>query len=199
MVSDGSIMVSIDKAAIALTMAIVAIALGLTASMGGAQDAGPVVSAPPTVSTETSQSDLVKPMKSGIELDEEMGMEETQKEETMMEESTEPQTHMVDIPTGTGAPGCEDTNECYSPANITINAGDTVEWNNVDSSVHTVTAGTSKDVKMEIFHSDLIMPGESWLSSDSSDKKTGIDFDETGNYDYFCLIHPWMTGSVTVN
>ena len=189
MVSDGSIMVSIDKAAIALTMAIVAIALGITASMGGAQDAGPVVSAPPTVSTETSQSDLVKPMKSGIELDEQMGMEETQEEETMMEESTEPQTHIVDIPTGTGAPGCEDTNECYSPANITINVGDTTEWSNVDSSVHTATAGTSADVKMETFHSDLIMPGKSW----------SFTFDEAGNYDYFCLVHPWMTGSVTVN
>jgi len=65
MISDGSIMVGIDTAAIALTMAIVAIALGITASMGGAQDAGPVVSAPPTVSTDTSQSDSVKSMKSG--------------------------------------------------------------------------------------------------------------------------------------
>jgi len=124
-----------------------------------------------------------------VELDEQMGMEETQEEETMMEKSTEPQTHMVDIPTGTGAPGCEDTNECYSPANITINVGDTIEWSNVDSSVHTATAGTSADVKMETFHSDLIMPGKSW----------SFTFDEAGNYDYFCLVHPWMTGSVTVN
>jgi len=208
MVSDGSIMVSIDKAAIALTMAIVAIALGITASMGGAQDAGPVVSAPPTVSTETSQSDLVKPMKSGIELDEQMGMEETQEEETMMEESTEPQmgmketqeeetmmeestepqTHMVDIPTGTAAPGCEDTNSCFSPANITINAGDTVEWVNIDSAAHTVTAGSPKDVQVEIFDSSLMMLDASW----------SFTFDETGNYDYFCMVHPWMIGSVTV-
>ena len=24
-------------------------------------------------------------------------------------------------------------------------------------------------------------------------------FEETGSYDYFCMVHPWMTGSVTVN
>ncbi|MEK0347815.1 MAG: copper-binding protein, partial [Nitrosopumilus sp.] len=60
-------MVSIDKAAIVLTMAIVAIALGVAASGGATQDAGPAVSTPPTVSTETSQPDLVKPFKSGWE------------------------------------------------------------------------------------------------------------------------------------
>ena len=24
-------------------------------------------------------------------------------------------------------------------------------------------------------------------------------FDESGTYDYFCMVHPWMTGIVTVS
>jgi plastocyanin len=24
-------------------------------------------------------------------------------------------------------------------------------------------------------------------------------FDESGTYDYFCMVHPWMTGKVIVN
>jgi plastocyanin len=24
-------------------------------------------------------------------------------------------------------------------------------------------------------------------------------FDEAGSYDYFCMVHPWMVGSITVN
>ena len=52
-------------------------------------------------------------------------------EETMMEETAAPQTHTVDAPAGTSVPGCEETNSCFTPADITINAGDTVEWNNI--------------------------------------------------------------------
>ena len=56
-------MSSIDKAAIVLTMAIVAVALGAAASMDATQNAGPVVTTPPMVPTE----DQVKPFKSGYE------------------------------------------------------------------------------------------------------------------------------------
>ncbi|MCH7877083.1 MAG: hypothetical protein IIA20_02425 [Thaumarchaeota archaeon] len=197
-------MVSIDKAAIVLTMAIVAIALGVAASGGATQDASPVVSTPPTVSTETSESeapsfgadlaakvkedtaakaseDVEKPMISGqtIELEEEISMEET----------SEPQTIHVEIPTGTSSPGCEETNSCYSPADVTINAGDTVHWMNVDTVAHTVTGGSPADGPSGVFDSSLIM----------ADAVYAFTFEETGSYDYFCMVHPWMTGSVTVN
>jgi len=193
-------MVSIDKAAIVLTMAIVAIALGVAASGGATQDASPVVSTPPTVSTETSESetssfgaDLAAEIreKAGqtIELEDKVDMEDTSMEETMMEETSEPQTIHVEIPTGTSYPGCEETNSCYSPADVTINAGDTVHWMNVDSSAHTVTAGTSADVQIEVFNSDLLLADETW----------SYEFNDAGIYNYFCMIHPWMIGTVTVN
>ncbi len=189
-------MVSLDKAAIALTMAIVAIAIGVAASGGAAQDAGPAVSTP-TVSTmepekmmeetpKVEEKMMEEPEEQAVELEEEVMMEE---EEVMMEEPTGPTTHSVDIPTGTSVPGCEETNECWSPADITINAGDTVEWNNIDSVAHTVTAGSPTDAQIEVFDSSLLMGDASW----------SFTFDDAGSYDYFCMVHPWMVGSVTVN
>jgi len=212
-------MVSIDKAAIVLTMAIVAIALGVTASGGTTQDAGPAISTPPPVSTETSESeassfgaDLAAEIreKAGktVELEEEVMMEEEEEvmmeeeevmmeeeevmmeeEEVMMEESTEPTTVHVEIPIGTSVPGCEETNECWSPADITINVGDTVHWMNVDTAAHTVTGGSPADGPSGVFDSSLVM----------ADAVYAFTFDDAGSYDYFCMVHPWMVGSISVN
>ena len=110
-------------------------------------------------------------------------------DKVIIEESAGPQTLSVEIPIGTSVPGCEDANSCYSPADITINAGDTVEWINIDSVAHTGTAGTPRDAQLEIFNSDLMMADKSW----------SFTFNEAGSYDYYCMVHPWMTGSVTVN
>ena len=110
-------------------------------------------------------------------------------EEVMMEESTEPTTVHVEIPIGTSVPGCEETNECWSPADITINAGDTVHWMNVDTAAHTVTGGSPADGPSGVFDSSLVM----------IDATYEFTFDDAGSYDYFCMVHPWMVGSVTVN
>jgi len=212
-------MVSIDKAAIVLTMAIVAIALGFTATGGTTQDSGPTVSTPTMVSPETSESeasssfgaDLAAEIreKAGetVELEEEVMMEEEEvmmeeeevmmeeeevmmeEEEVMMEEPAGPTTVHVEIPVGTAVPGCEETNECWSPADVTINAGDTVHWMNVDTAAHTVTGGSPADGPSGVFDSSLVM----------ADATYEFKFDDAGSYDYFCMVHPWMVGSVTVN
>ncbi|MHA7734802.1 cupredoxin domain-containing protein [Nitrosopumilus sp. S6] len=100
-----------------------------------------------------------------------------------------PMTHTVDMPAGTSVPGCEETNECYIPANLTINAGDTVEWINVDTAAHTVTGGSPADGPSGVFDSSLVMGGAAY----------SFTFEDAGSYDYFCMVHPWMVGSVTVN
>ena len=110
-------------------------------------------------------------------------------EETMMEETAEPQTHVVDVPVGTSVPGCEETNACYTPADIIINAGDTVEWDNVDTAAHTVTSGSPADGPSGVFDSSLLM----------ADATYAFTFEDAGNYDYFCMVHPWMVGTVSVN
>ena len=110
-------------------------------------------------------------------------------EETMMEETAAPQTHTVDAPAGTSVPGCEETNSCFTPADITINAGDTVEWNNIDTAAHTVTSGSPADGPSGVFDSSLLM----------ADATFAFTFEDAGEYDYFCMVHPWMVGSVSVN
>jgi len=171
-------------------MAIVAIAIGVAASGGAAQDAGPVVSTP-TVSTETVEPEKMMEETEVMEEEETM-MEETEvmeEEEVMMEEPTGPTTVHVEIPVGTSVPGCEETNECWSPTDVTINAGDTVHWMNVDTAAHTVTGGSPADGPSGVFDSSLVMV----------DATYEFTFDDAGSYDYFCMVHPWMVGSVTVN
>ena len=100
-----------------------------------------------------------------------------------------PQTHIVETAMGSGAPGCETSNACYLPQDITINTGDTVKWDNVDTAAHTVTGGSPANGPSGVFDSSLLMAGLDY----------SFTFDDAGNYDYFCMVHPWMVGSVTVN
>ncbi len=124
-----------------------------------------------------------------VEVEEQVTMEETQEGETMMEESAGPTTHTVEMPVGTSVPGCEETNACYLPADITINAGDTVEWINVDTAAHTVTGGSPADGPSGVFDSSLVM----------ADGVYSFTFNDAGTYEYFCMVHPWMVGTVSVN
>ncbi|MEJ2261011.1 MAG: hypothetical protein P8X83_05055, partial [Nitrosopumilaceae archaeon] len=55
------------------------------------------------------------------------------------------ETVTVSVPQGTSVPGCEATNECFIPSEVTINPGDQVTWSNDDSAAHTVTAGSAAD------------------------------------------------------
>jgi len=98
-------------------------------------------------------------------------------------------THTVNIAEGSGTPGCEETNECFLPNPITISVGDTVLWNNPDSAAHTVTSGNISDGHDGMFDSGLFMSGNTFE----------FTFDKAGTYDYFCMVHPWMTGKVIVN
>ncbi len=100
-----------------------------------------------------------------------------------------PQTVTVIVPAGTSVPGCEETDECYLPPSVTINVGDTVMWDNVDTAAHTVTSGTPADGPDGEFDSSLLMGGAQFE----------VTFDESGSYDYFCMVHPWMVGEVQVN
>ena len=90
---------------------------------------------------------------------------------------------------GSSTPGCEDTNACFIPNPVTIDIGDTVTWENVDNAAHTVTSGSPADGPDGVFDSSLIMAGGASFSH---------TFDAAGTYDYFCMVHPWMSGVVIV-
>jgi predicted secreted protein with PEFG-CTERM motif len=94
----------------------------------------------------------------------------------------------VSIPAGSSTEGCEATNECYIPAEVTIDAGSEVTWTNDDTAAHTVTSGTLDGGPDGIFDSQLFMAGTTFSHM----------FEEAGDYPYFCLVHPWMQGRVIV-
>ena len=53
-------------------------------------------------------------------------------------------TASVSIPAGSSVPGCEETNECWIPNEVTVDVGGEVTWSNDDTAAHTVTSGTAK-------------------------------------------------------
>lgn len=103
--------------------------------------------------------------------------------EEAVEEVVGPQTHTVDIAIGSGGMGCEEDNTCFLPYEVVVNAGDTVLWDNIDDVLHTVN---SRDEGL--FDSDLISAGDTF----------DVVFEEPGTFDYICIVHPWMLGTVTV-
>ena len=116
-------------------------------------------------------------------------MEEPMMEEPMMEEPSGPVTVEVSMPAGTAVPGCEETNECFIPASVSINVGDTVAWSNDDSAAHTVTSGSPESGPSGVFDSSLLIAGGIYEHT----------FDSPGTVDYFCMVHPWMVGDVIVS
>ena len=110
-------------------------------------------------------------------------------EQTMEPEAMVPFTGTISVPSGSSTPGCEEVNECYIPAEVTVNVGDTVTWSNDDSAAHTVTSGTPTGGPDGTFDSSLFM----------ADATFSHTFDNAGEYNYFCMVHPWMTGKIQVN
>ncbi|MCH9657610.1 PEFG-CTERM sorting domain-containing protein [archaeon] len=94
----------------------------------------------------------------------------------------------VSLPSGSSVPGCEETQECYIPYMITVNPGDEVVWSNDDTAAHTVTSGTPAEGHDGLFDSSLFMAATTFSHT----------FDTLGEYDYFCVVHPWMVGQVFV-
>jgi plastocyanin len=93
----------------------------------------------------------------------------------------------VIMPTKVSRPGCEEDDRCYIPSLIVIEKGKQVTWVNEDSAFHSITSGYY-DTPTDLFDSGHLDPFESYT----------LTFDETGTYDYFCTLHPWMKGQVVV-
>jgi len=96
-------------------------------------------------------------------------------------------SYVVDIPAGAYQPGAEH----YVPANIAIPAGTTIVWFNDDpNQPHTVTSGTpnSNNSGTE-FDSGIMSEGAFFQHT----------FEDAGEFEYYCTIHPGMIGKVSVN
>jgi plastocyanin len=98
------------------------------------------------------------------------------------------ETYNVSNAPGSSTPGCENTNSCFIPSVLNIQVGDSVIWTNDDTTVHTITSGTSSGGTDGAFDSSLVQPGSSYT----------LTFPGVDTYNYFCVVHPWMEGIVTV-
>ena len=91
------------------------------------------------------------------------------------------------------APGAGDPNnlETFVPPQISLSSRSTISWTNGDSITHTVTAEGNPEIANgeAPFDSGPISPGYTW-------DKT---FNSPAQFDYHCLIHPFMTGKVVIN
>ena len=73
----------------------------------------------------------------------------------------------------------------YVPADVTVPVGGTVHWTNSDTPAHTVTKQGGPG---EEFDSGTLQPGDDFEQR----------FSEPGKVSYFCEIHPFQKGTVTV-
>ena len=73
-------------------------------------------------------------------------------------------------------------NFVFEPAKLTIKAGTTVTWPNRDDIPHTVAA------KDRSFKSKAM----------DTDDSYSFTFATPGEYEYFCSLHPHMTGTIVV-
>jgi len=173
-----------DKFGIALAVGITIVFVAIAASFASMESTPAPVSVP-TPAPVQMPVPTPAPVKEAIV--KETPMEETPMEETPMEEEpAAPSAVDVSIPKGSSTPGCEANEECFIPSTVTTSVGSTVIWTNDDSAAHTVTSGTAVDGPDGVFDSSIFMSGKTFEYT----------FDEAGSYDYFCVVHPWMTGKV---
>jgi len=76
----------------------------------------------------------------------------------------------------------------YIPLHLKVKVGTTVVWINDDNVGHTVQSQDIDGNPNGLFNSNLLNTGE----------RFAFKFDESGTYSYFCTIHPWRVGEVSV-
>lgn len=73
-------------------------------------------------------------------------------------------------------------NMAYNPVSITVPANTNVTWTNNDDSPHTVTSNTG------LFTSGMLNKGMTF----------SYKFTSAGIFQYYCTLHPNMTGTIIV-
>jgi plastocyanin len=79
--------------------------------------------------------------------------------------------------------GNQNNGQFYSPSSFTAKVGTTVTWVNHDGTTHSVASKGSN-----LFDSGPFPVGGTF----------SFKFTQAGTYEYYCTIHPWMTGTIVV-
>jgi plastocyanin len=96
----------------------------------------------------------------------------------------------VRIPQGAS----ELTDDAYTPNPVEVNVGDTVTWINDDLTTHTATSGSSSSGSTGMFGGTDDSPEIIGPEGDTQ----SFTFDEAGQFEYYCTLHPNMVGTVVV-
>src|SRR5439155_22380510 len=95
----------------------------------------------------------------------------------------------VNIPLGSSTQGSKIN---FDPPIIKIAQGAKIIWTNKDNTIHTVVSGKVDDNSTlspnRLFYSGFIRPQENYQI-----------LLEPGNYQYFCKLHPWLVGFISVS
>jgi nitrite reductase (NO-forming) len=122
------------------------------------------------------------------EMEEHMTEMEEHRQEQPLSSQPSSDTNQVSIVRGATTLG----DKSYLPNPLRIKVGSTVVWTNNDSTLHTVTSGTPNAENVgEAFDSGLtafITPAKTYSNK----------FTNTGEFTYFCRVHPTMIGMIVV-
>jgi plastocyanin len=89
------------------------------------------------------------------------------------------------------APGPNEVNVVnfqYQPKDKPVRVGDRITWKNYDTAPHTVTSATNDTYPRRPIDSGLF----------GQDQTFSYTFEVAGTFNYFCTVHPYMTGSIAV-
>ena len=89
---------------------------------------------------------------------------------------------------------CQASLDCYTPSIVTVSVGDVVTMINSDSTaaMHSFTAGSVDGFTPSpsgVFDTGILNAGDSgeWTP------------ENPGEYPYYCMLHAWQVGTITVN
>jgi amicyanin len=88
----------------------------------------------------------------------------------------------VAAPSTAAAAAVKIDNFSFGPAEVKVPVGTTMTWTNRDDIPHTVVS-TDKAFKSKVL---------------DTDESFSFTFSKPGTYEYFCSIHPKMTGKIVV-
>jgi plastocyanin len=80
----------------------------------------------------------------------------------------------------------------YDPDSLTVKKGDKITVTNKDTLPHTVTSGTGPQdpTSAKLFDTSIIEP-----AATADIATTNVD---AGNHPFYCIVHPYMTGTLVV-
>ena len=101
-------------------------------------------------------------------------------------------TYEIKIPSGASDPGApffwSEKTTGVTTGIITVHPGDSVTWENADTAFHTITSVSQSGEENGLFDSGFFTAGDSYTRQ----------FNELGDFYYYCSLHPWMNGVVHV-